>query len=191
MTSAHLPCYSYPLYSYPLHLFISFRYTLDKDRRYGGGRIMFLLTFRQEDAYCLGIRTEKGILDVAAANRTLKLDGLAETPASFYAAGLGALPGLEACARLALQAEAVTGCFLQGFWFGFVLVFGLGVVVRKKLIWPLFLARGKSSAGIELSQPHARIRAGVAQGSGPVRLIFQCAGCPWRVYPAAGECQKI
>jgi len=43
----------------------------------------------------------------------LKLDGLAETPASFYAAGLGALPGLEACARLALQAEAVTGCFLQ------------------------------------------------------------------------------
>ncbi len=71
---------------------------------------MFLLTFREvrEDGSqvkYLGIKTEQGVLDVAAANRALNIPGVADTPQSFYAAGLSALPGLKAFVNRALQDE--------------------------------------------------------------------------------------
>lgn len=74
---------------------------------------MFLLTFRQGGDYRLGIRTEKGILDVAAANQALRIPGLAETPQAFFSAGAAALRGLEDCASAALQSESQMGWFLD------------------------------------------------------------------------------
>jgi 2-keto-4-pentenoate hydratase/2-oxohepta-3-ene-1,7-dioic acid hydratase in catechol pathway len=53
---------------------------------------MILLTFQQDGNYHLGIKTIQGILDVNAANRVLKIPGLVDTPAGFFAAGLSALP---------------------------------------------------------------------------------------------------
>lgn len=56
---------------------------------------MILLTFNQDGAYRLAIKTGQGILDVAAANRVINVTDLAETPAALFAAGLKALPLLQ------------------------------------------------------------------------------------------------
>lgn len=74
---------------------------------------MYLITFQHSDGIRLGIRTEQGVLDVTAANRALRIPGLAETPDDFYAAGTTALPGLEKCVQLAFQAENHASWFLE------------------------------------------------------------------------------
>jgi 2-keto-4-pentenoate hydratase/2-oxohepta-3-ene-1,7-dioic acid hydratase in catechol pathway len=79
---------------------------------------MILLTFRQSEALqdspvYLGIQTEQGVLDVAAANRTLKVPGLAETPADLYAAGLDALPALGTFVQGALQHDGKAAWLLE------------------------------------------------------------------------------
>jgi 2-keto-4-pentenoate hydratase/2-oxohepta-3-ene-1,7-dioic acid hydratase in catechol pathway len=67
---------------------------------------MILLTFQQDGAYYLGIKTDKGILDVNAANRVINIPGLVDTPAAFFAAGLNALPALADFAQRATEAES-------------------------------------------------------------------------------------
>jgi len=37
------------------------------------GDNMILFTFQQDEKYCLGVKTEQGILDIAAANRVLSV----------------------------------------------------------------------------------------------------------------------
>lgn len=63
---------------------------------------MILLTFRVEGEERLGVKTEQGVLDVAAASRALHMPEVAVTPQAFYAAGLSALPGLQALVDRAL-----------------------------------------------------------------------------------------
>jgi 2-keto-4-pentenoate hydratase/2-oxohepta-3-ene-1,7-dioic acid hydratase in catechol pathway len=64
---------------------------------------MILLTFLHAGVYRLGIRTEAGILDVAAANQQLHIPALVDTPDTLFAAGSAALPLLEEFVRVALQ----------------------------------------------------------------------------------------
>ena len=71
---------------------------------------MFLLMFREEGedgnrVEYLGVKTEQGVLDVAAANRVLNIAGVADTPQAFYAAGLSALPGLKSFVQRVMQEE--------------------------------------------------------------------------------------
>jgi 2-keto-4-pentenoate hydratase/2-oxohepta-3-ene-1,7-dioic acid hydratase in catechol pathway len=56
---------------------------------------MILLIFEHSGTYQLGVKTTEGILDLAAANQALRVPGVADTPAAFYAAGLEALPALQ------------------------------------------------------------------------------------------------
>lgn len=74
---------------------------------------MILLTFRQDAGLALGVKTPQGVLDVAAANRVLKIPGLAETPEVLYAAGLAALPGLSAFVAQALTDPRCSGWLRQ------------------------------------------------------------------------------
>jgi 2-keto-4-pentenoate hydratase/2-oxohepta-3-ene-1,7-dioic acid hydratase in catechol pathway len=63
---------------------------------------MILLTFRQKDALCLGVKTEGGVLDLAAAGGTLGGQGTPLTPAALTAAGRSGLPALQAFVDAAL-----------------------------------------------------------------------------------------
>ena len=72
---------------------------------------MILLTFRQtqrqpDGPEYLGVQTGQGVLDVAAANRVLKVPGIAETPAALYAAGLDVLPALQSFVQRALEEDS-------------------------------------------------------------------------------------
>ena len=55
---------------------------------------MILLTFQTTDGLALGVKTEKGVLDVKAAARALNAD-IPHTPDTFYTQGLNALPALQ------------------------------------------------------------------------------------------------
>lgn len=55
------------------------------------GTLMIFLTFHAENTLKLGLKNERGILDVAAASSALGLN-LPVTPDAFYSAGLDALP---------------------------------------------------------------------------------------------------
>ena len=55
---------------------------------------MIFLTFQTDTGLALGVKTEKGVIDVKAAARTLNAD-VPDTPTAFYAQGLDALPALE------------------------------------------------------------------------------------------------
>ena len=63
---------------------------------------MILLTFLHQDAYRLGVKTQRGILDIALANQSLNVAGLPVTPEAFYSQGLEALPALSAFVERAL-----------------------------------------------------------------------------------------
>jgi len=56
---------------------------------------MILLTFQTDTGLALGVKTEKGVIDVKAAARALNAD-VPDTPDTFYAQGSDALPPLEA-----------------------------------------------------------------------------------------------
>lgn len=66
---------------------------------------MRVFTFRESGALRLGLVTDAGILDVAAAAAALKMPDAAFTPASFTAAGLDALPTLTALLERAQAAS--------------------------------------------------------------------------------------
>ncbi len=71
---------------------------------------MIVLTFREERekgsrADYLGVKTDQGVLDVAAANRQLNVPGVPNSPAEFYAAGLSALPILKDFVERAMKVE--------------------------------------------------------------------------------------
>ncbi len=53
----------------------------------------------------LGVQTDQGVLDVAAANRALNIAGVPNTPEAFYTAGLDALPMLKRFVDEVLQTE--------------------------------------------------------------------------------------
>ncbi len=55
---------------------------------------MLLLTFQTTAGLLLGIKTEKGVIAVKAAARALNAD-IPDTPDTFYAQGLDALPALQ------------------------------------------------------------------------------------------------
>lgn len=62
---------------------------------------MILVSYRTPDGLALGVRTERGILDVAAACRRLGYEGVPHDVDGFLAAGLGALESLAGLVRLA------------------------------------------------------------------------------------------
>jgi 2-keto-4-pentenoate hydratase/2-oxohepta-3-ene-1,7-dioic acid hydratase in catechol pathway len=71
---------------------------------------MIVLTFREErekgsKGDYLGVKTDQGILDVAAANRALNVPGIPTSPAAFYAAGLSGLPLLKEFVDRVMQSE--------------------------------------------------------------------------------------
>lgn len=74
---------------------------------------MILLTFRRNGENYLGVKTDQGILDLSAANRALSGPGILETPGGFFAAGLSALPVLQAFVGQALQSPE-RGAWLLG-----------------------------------------------------------------------------
>jgi len=74
---------------------------------------MILLTFVQSGSYYLGVKTDRGVLDLAAANQALNVAGVVETPADFYKAGLEALPVLEKFVDQAMQSEGVAAWLLE------------------------------------------------------------------------------
>lgn len=74
---------------------------------------MFLLTFQMEGKDYLGIKTERGVLDVAAANRALNVPDVTDTPEALYAAGLSALPNLKTFLMTALKDEDASGWLLD------------------------------------------------------------------------------
>jgi 2-keto-4-pentenoate hydratase/2-oxohepta-3-ene-1,7-dioic acid hydratase in catechol pathway len=55
---------------------------------------MILLTYQAVDGLALGVKTEKGIVDIKAAARALNAD-IPDTPDALYAQGLDALPALQ------------------------------------------------------------------------------------------------
>lgn len=66
---------------------------------------MRLTTYRDGSDLRLGVVTDRGVLDVAAAARALGID-TAPTPTAFFAAGKAALPGLHTVVQLAEGAPA-------------------------------------------------------------------------------------
>lgn len=74
---------------------------------------MILLTFNQDGKEYLGVKTDQGILDIAAANRALSQATQIDSPAAFYAAGLSTLPELKRFVDLALAAEGRAAWLLQ------------------------------------------------------------------------------
>lgn len=72
---------------------------------------MILLTFRQSNdqqsgTEYLGVQTDQGVLDIAAANQVLRVPDIADTPAALYSAGLAALPALKTFVEQALEDES-------------------------------------------------------------------------------------
>jgi 2-keto-4-pentenoate hydratase/2-oxohepta-3-ene-1,7-dioic acid hydratase in catechol pathway len=74
---------------------------------------MILLTFQHSGACRLGIRTDQGILDVAAANNFLKVPNLTDTPEALFLAGNVALPALSTLVDLALLSHERAGWLLD------------------------------------------------------------------------------
>ncbi|HOU15279.1 MAG TPA: fumarylacetoacetate hydrolase family protein [Anaerolineae bacterium] len=70
---------------------------------------MILLTFQTDEGLFLGIKTEKGVLDVKAAATALNV-AVPDTPAAFYAQGMAALPVLEDLVVLALLSPECASC---------------------------------------------------------------------------------
>lgn len=66
---------------------------------------MILLTFQQDGAYRLGIKTDEGVLDVDAANRELNIAGIPDTPQALYSAGLNVLPLLQTFVERGMKVE--------------------------------------------------------------------------------------
>lgn len=79
---------------------------------------MILLTFRQSNGQpdgpeYLGVQTDQGVLDVAAANQMLRVSGVADTPAALYSTGLDALPALRAFVKRALAEDGKAAWLLD------------------------------------------------------------------------------
>lgn len=55
---------------------------------------MILLTFKKDTGLALGVKTEKGVVDIKAAALALNAD-IPDTPETFYVQGLDALPALQ------------------------------------------------------------------------------------------------
>src|SRR5512133_2104369 len=78
-----------------------------------GRNLMILLTFNQDGKEYLGVKTDQGILDIGAANRSLGQATQIDSPAAFYAIGLSALPELKRFVDLALAAEGREAWLLE------------------------------------------------------------------------------
>lgn len=74
---------------------------------------MILLTYRENGRDCLGIKTTKGVLDVAAAARALGISVIADTPEEFFKDGSPALPNLQRLATAALAEERRAAWLLE------------------------------------------------------------------------------
>jgi 2-keto-4-pentenoate hydratase/2-oxohepta-3-ene-1,7-dioic acid hydratase in catechol pathway len=64
---------------------------------------MRILTYKTDSGLALGIKTDQGIIDVAAAAESLGCGDVPATPAAFYAQGIDALPAMM---DLAVKAAA-------------------------------------------------------------------------------------
>lgn len=74
---------------------------------------MILLTFQHDGEHYLGIKTEQGILDVAAANRALSRPLAWDTPEEFYSRGLSTLPELRDFLEMANKSEGKAAWLLD------------------------------------------------------------------------------
>lgn len=66
---------------------------------------MRILTYKTDDGLALGIKTEQGVIGVAAAAKALECN-VPTTPDAFYAQGTGAVPALQDLAAQASSAGA-------------------------------------------------------------------------------------
>lgn len=73
---------------------------------------MILLTYQAPDGLALGVKTERGVLDVAAAQRALGPADVPVTPAAVFAAGSAAIAGLTRLADTAV-ADGDAALFLD------------------------------------------------------------------------------
>src|SRR4051794_37802207 len=78
----------------------------------GRGRRMILLTFREGDDLRLGVRSERGVIDVAAAQAALGAGGK-RAPESIEEVIAGGEPARQALTDLVARAEAANGDWLH------------------------------------------------------------------------------
>jgi 2-keto-4-pentenoate hydratase/2-oxohepta-3-ene-1,7-dioic acid hydratase in catechol pathway len=74
---------------------------------------MILLMFQQDEGYCLGVKTDQGILDIPAANALLKVPGVPVSPKELFSAGLSGLPVLSTFIERAMQEEGRSAWLLK------------------------------------------------------------------------------
>jgi len=74
---------------------------------------MRLLTFKCGDELALGVRTDKGVLDVRSAAHALSVCCVADTPDALYAQGLDGLTALRMLVERALADETHTDWWLD------------------------------------------------------------------------------
>ena len=67
---------------------------------------MRILTYRTDSGLALGIKTDQGIIDVAAAAGALSCGDVPATPAAFYAQGVDAMPAMAVLAAKATADDA-------------------------------------------------------------------------------------
>jgi 2-keto-4-pentenoate hydratase/2-oxohepta-3-ene-1,7-dioic acid hydratase in catechol pathway len=67
---------------------------------------MRILTYKTDGGLALGIKTDQGIIDVAAAAAALDCSDVPATPAAFYAQGVDAMPAMTVLAAKAAADDA-------------------------------------------------------------------------------------
>lgn len=67
---------------------------------------MRILTYRTDSGLALGIKTDQGVIDVAAAAEALGCSNVPRTPPAFYAQGLDAMPAMAALTESATADDA-------------------------------------------------------------------------------------
>jgi len=90
---------------------------------------MRILTYRTSSGLALGIRTDQGVIDVAAAAEALGCSGVPASPAAFYGQGLEAMP-----AMIGLASAAAAGVDAAWLLDEATLQFGPCVVGPEKIL---------------------------------------------------------
>jgi 2-keto-4-pentenoate hydratase/2-oxohepta-3-ene-1,7-dioic acid hydratase in catechol pathway len=67
---------------------------------------MRILTYKTDSGLTLGIKTDQGVIDVAAAAEALGCSDVPATPVAFYAQGVDAMPAMNDLAAKAALAGA-------------------------------------------------------------------------------------
>ena len=74
---------------------------------------MILLTFLQQGTCALGVKTPRGVVDVALANQSFAIADAPVTPEAFFSQGLAALPALQSLVDRALAQDGSPAWLLE------------------------------------------------------------------------------